>query len=48
MVRFVVDIDELLALVSARATLAADGRQEFADTLGRMLTATALDDSGCE
>jgi hypothetical protein len=46
--RLLVSIDELVALVRARATLAAQGQQEFAETLGGILKECALDVSASE
>lgn len=43
MIRFLVNVDELAALVRARAILADDGQIEFADTLTEMLADAALD-----
>lgn len=42
-IRFLVNVDELAALVRARAILADDGQIEFADTLTEMLADAALD-----
>jgi len=41
--RFLLTIDELVALVRAKATLAADGQQECVDALNAMLKDSALD-----
>ena len=48
MVRFLVDIDELVALVRARAKLAEEGQQECVEALGRILQESALDVSSCD
>jgi hypothetical protein len=48
MTRFLVTIDELAALVRARTALTDADQQEFADTLGAMLSESALDLSVCE
>jgi hypothetical protein len=43
MMRFVVSIDELVALVRARATLAQQGQPELVDALSGILRDSALD-----
>ena len=41
--RFLITIDELVALVRARAALAKEGQQECVDALGEILRESALD-----
>jgi hypothetical protein len=48
MVRLLVNIDELVALVRARAILAEEGLPECADALGEILRDSALDVSSCD
>jgi len=48
MVRLLVNIDELVALVRARAIMTEEGQQECADALGGILRDSALDVSSCD
>ena len=46
--RFLITIDELVALVRARATLAAEGQQECVEALSGILRESALDVTGTD
>ena len=48
MVRFLLDIDELVALVRARAKLAEEGQVECVDALSSILKDSALDVTGAD
>lgn len=48
MAKFLLNIDELVALVRARAKLAEEGQPELVDTLGDMLADSALDVSAID
>jgi hypothetical protein len=48
MMRFLVTIDELVALVRARAKLAQEGEQECVDALSSILADSALDVSAAD
>jgi hypothetical protein len=47
-IRIMLTIDELVALVRARATLAAQGQQECVDALAGILRDSALDVTGTD
>ena len=46
--RFLIDIDELVALVRAKAALAKEGQSECVDAINRILHEAALDVSAAD
>ena len=48
MARFLLNIDELVALVRAKAKLVEEGQSELVDSLNSILRDSALDVSACD